>query len=53
MTECKHGSLARQCYTCELEQRIAELESGIKQALIELKKTGTCYYTLQNMVGGE
>ena len=33
MTECKHGQLERQCYTCELERRIEVLEIALRQTI--------------------
>ncbi len=31
--ECKHGSLKRQCLTCELEAEIADLKHDVGKAL--------------------
>lgn len=32
---CSHGQLKRQCYICEIEERLAELESQIKEWILD------------------
>jgi hypothetical protein len=35
---CQHGSLKRQCYTCELEEEIAELKLLLLYGLRQMQK---------------
>ena len=62
MTECKHGQLERQCYTCELEQRVAELDqylsdarydcSCMQQRIAELERAVNALYGFAQTVAG-